>query len=174
MNIVPIWKMICDECVSLCQCHDKIRCCNKTKFRFLLLCWLLSVSSFSGLVFATESLVLNTALTTPLTNDAQNGFVDVIVGDALERIGYKLKSVKLPAERALINANAGIDDGDLLRIGGLQKTYPNLIQVPEPIIDLEFVVFTKHVASPISNWQSLNAYSVSIITGWKKIGRAHV
>ncbi len=175
MNLVPI--MLCSKCVPQYQCHLKILCyckipChNKAKLQFILLCWLVGISSFSDLVFATERLVLNTALTTPLTNESQNGFVDVIVGDALERIGYELKSVKLPAERALINANAGIDDGDLLRIGGLQKIYPNLIQVPEPIIDLEFVVFTKHITSLIDNWQSLNRYSVSIITGWKILER---
>lgn len=177
MNILPIWRLICGEYLSgeyLSQyrCYFKIPRRRKIAvLRFVLLCWLVSASSFSGLVFAIESLVLNTAFTTPLTNDTQSGFVDVIVGEALKRLGYKLESVKLPAERALINANAGIDDGDLLRIDGLQKTYPNLIQVPEPVIDLEFVVFTKHITSPISNWQSLSRYSVSIITGWKILER---
>jgi len=111
--------------------------------------------------------VLNTAFTAPLSTEAQNGFVDIIVGKALKTIGYKLESVRLPAERALINANTGIDDGDLLRIGGLQKVYPNLIQVPEPIIDIEFMVFTKQTSFPVKSWQSLNPYSISIINGWK-------
>ncbi len=120
---------------------------------------------------AKETLVLNTAFTYPLSTDEQTGFVDVVVREALGRIGFGLESVRLPAERALINANAGIDDGDLLRIAGLRKTYPNLIQVPEKVIDLEFVVFTKHEAFPLDGWGSLKPYSVAIITGWKILER---
>lgn len=126
----------------------------------------------SGPGMAEETLVLNTAFTSPLSNDQQSGFVDQVVGEALKRSGYKLESVRLPAERALINANAGIDDGDLLRIGGLQKNYPNLIQVPEKIIDLEFVVFTKNEDFQVSGWKSLKPYSVAFITGWKILERS--
>lgn len=36
----------------------------------------------------------------------------------------KLRLVKLPAERALLNANAGIEDGDLARIAGLETHIP--------------------------------------------------
>jgi len=133
---------------------------------FALIClaiWL----AVPGTLLAKEILVLNTAFTSPLSTEAQTGFADVVVGEALRRIGYGMESVQLPAERALINANAGIDDGDLLRVDGLQKTYPNLIQVPEKIIDLEFVVYTKNREFPVRGWASLKPYSVGIITGWK-------
>lgn len=138
----------------------------------------LKTGAFVGLVLclsmkvlAAETLVLNTAFTSPLSNDAQSGFADRVVAEALKRNGYGLETVLLPAERALINANAGIDDGDLLRISGLQKTYTNLIQVPEKVMDLEFVVFTRHANFPVTGWQSLKPYSVSIITGWKILER---
>ncbi len=114
-----------------------------------------------------RTLVLNSAFTYLLSNKNQTGFVDSIVKEALKRIGYELESIHLPAERALLNANAGIDDGDLLRIGGLQKIYPNLIQVPEKIMDMEFVVFSQHRSFPVFGWQSLKPWSVAIITGWK-------
>ena len=116
---------------------------------------------------ANNVLVLNTAFIDPLSSEKQTGFVDSIVSEALNQLGYELESVRLPAERALINANAGIDDGDLLRIGGLQKIYPNLIQVPEKIMDMEFVAFSRNASLPISGWQSLKPWSVAIITGWK-------
>ncbi|HEB55938.1 MAG TPA: transporter substrate-binding domain-containing protein [Gammaproteobacteria bacterium] len=123
--------------------------------------------AISTIAASSKTLVLNSAFSDILSNQKQTGFVDSIVKEALSRIGYKLKSIHLPAERALLNANAGIDDGDLLRIGGLQKIYPNLIQVPEKIMDMEFVVFTQHKSFPISGWQSLKTWSVAIITGWK-------
>ncbi len=116
---------------------------------------------------AEKVLFLNSSVVEPLSNDKQTGFVDQIVKTALNRIGYDLKSISLPAERALINANAGIDDGDLLRIAGLQKIYPNLIQVPEKIMGMEFVIFTRHASFPVSGWLSLKPWSVAIITGWK-------
>ncbi|GMR20622.1 MAG: transporter substrate-binding domain-containing protein [Gammaproteobacteria bacterium] len=139
--------------------------------QWLALICLASWLAVPGPLLAKEILVLNTAFTFPLSTDEQTGFVDVVVKEALGRTGFGLESVRLPAERALINANAGIDDGDLLRIAGLQKTYPNLIQVPEKIIDLEFVVFTKHAEFPITGWRSLEPYSVAIVTGWKILER---
>ncbi len=141
------------------------------KLALSLLATVIAWFAVSYPVFAEKTLVLNTAFTSPLSNSDQKGFVDVIVGKALRRIGYQLNSVRLPAERALINANAGIDDGDLLRIGGLQKSYPNLIQVPEKVMDLEFVVFTTKASFPIRGWKSLKPYSVAIITGWKILER---
>jgi len=122
-------------------------------------------------VFAEQTLVFNTTFPYPISTKEQTGFVDVIVRQALKRIGYGFISVNLPAERSLRNANAGIDDGDLLRIGGLQKTYPNLIQVPEKIMDVEFSIFSKRNQLPITNWADLKTYSVAIITGWKILER---
>lgn len=131
--------------------------------------WLIFLLSGPGM--AEETLVLNTAFTSPLSNAEQSGFVDQVVGEAVKRIGLRLEIEWLPAERALINANAGIDDGDLLRIAGLQETYPNLMQVPEKVIDLEFVAFSKNANFQVNDWTSLKPYSVAIITGWKILER---
>ena len=116
---------------------------------------------------AEQTLVLNTTFPYPISTNEQTGFVDIVVKEAFKRVGYGFKSVNLPAERALKNANAGIDDGDLLRIGGLEKIYPNLIQVPEKIMEIEFSIFSKHKQLQISSWKDLKTYSVAIITGWK-------
>lgn len=148
---------------------------HKTKKSHWLRCqtliYMVILLGLSGSLWGKETLILNTAFTYPLSTSEQTGFIDIVVNDALGRIGFGMESVWLPAERALINANAGIDDGDLLRIAGLQKTYPNLIQVPESVIDLEFVVFTKHASFPITDWKSLKPYSVAFITGWKILER---
>ncbi|NOX43652.1 MAG: transporter substrate-binding domain-containing protein [Gammaproteobacteria bacterium] len=175
MNAQYTWQLTHDDQkpIGWSYCYlkaTKFKSLIKRLYFFLLLSFLICFC-FPSFLFAQDTLVLNTAFTAPLSSDAQNGFVDTIVGEALARIGYKLASNRLPAERALINANAGIDDGDLLRIGGLQKVYPNLIQVPETIMDLEFMVFTRYVESPVRNWQGLKPYSVSFITGWKILER---
>ncbi len=145
--------------------------CPKTWFIIILTPIFLLITPMTNRTLAQETLVLNTSITSPLSNETQTGFVDLVVGEALKQLGYTLKSVLLPAERALINANAGIDDGELLRIAGLQQIYTNLIQVPEKIIDMEFVVFTRHASFKVEGWNSLKPYAVAFNTGWKILER---
>jgi polar amino acid transport system substrate-binding protein len=111
-------------------------------------------------------LVLNDTNDPPYTTADRSGFLDVVVGEAFRRLGYELRLVKLPAERGLINANAGIEDGDMVRIAGLEKQYPNLVRVPEKLVDWEFSAFSKDASIP-SNWKAIRQRSVGHIKGWK-------
>jgi len=111
-------------------------------------------------------LVLNDTNEPPFTTAQHDGFLDIIAGEAFRRAGAELQLVKLPAERGLINANAGIQDGDMARIAGLEKQYPNLVRVPEKLVDWEFSAFSKN-ASILPNWQSIRQHSVGHIKGWK-------
>jgi polar amino acid transport system substrate-binding protein len=87
--------------------------------------------------------------------------------EAFRRAGLELKLVKLPAERALRNANSGIEDGDLNRIAGIENTYTNLVRVPEKSMDMEFTAFTRQTSTSTVDWQQLSNYRVGIIKGWK-------
>lgn len=150
---------------------------NKT-LSFFLFCALF-ILSFP--VFATEDtsssfipenntpiLVLNSTFGPPVSNQLQTGFADQLVTEALRRIGYQLELVRVPAERGLINANRGIEDGELTRIAGLQKKYTNLIQVPEILLPIDMVLFTKHKPDfKVNGWGSISSYSLAIISGWK-------
>ena len=111
-------------------------------------------------------LILNDTNESPFTTTDSQGFLDTVAGEAFRRAGVKLRLVKLPAERGLINANAGIEDGDLSRIAGLESSYPNLIRVPEKLVEYEFSAFSKNPAlttSPVV----LRARSIGHIRGWK-------
>ncbi len=123
---------------------------------------------FSTPVFSQPTLILNTAFGPPVSNEAQTGFGDQVMAEAFKRIGYKVEIVRLPAERALINANRGLDDGDLARIGGLQKKYPNLIQVPETFLTVDMVLYSKNYPEfTVTGWDSVASHSLAIISGWK-------
>lgn len=113
-------------------------------------------------------LVLNDANGPPFTNAQQTGFLDRVGQEAFRRAGLRLRLVQLPAERGLKNANDGIEDGDLTRIAGIDKTYPNLQRVPEKLIDWRFAAFThrRDLAIPV-NWKSLLSHNVGVIRGWK-------
>lgn len=111
-------------------------------------------------------LVLNDTNEPPLTTPDRSGFLDVVAGEAFRRVGVELRLVKLPPERGLINADAGIEDGDLTRIAGLETQYPNLVRVPEKLVDWEFAAFSRDASIP-SNWSALKQRSVGHIKGWK-------
>jgi len=118
--------------------------------------------------YSQKTIVLNTAFSYPVSTDSQKGFADQVLIEAFKRIGYKLETIRLPAERALINANRGIDDGEMARVAGLQKKYPNLIQVPESYLTLDMVLFSKKYPEFIvTGWDSMISHSLAIISGWK-------
>ena len=127
----------------------------------------LAISSLASQAANQPTLVLNDTYAAPFTTEAGDGFLDVIVGEAFRRAGLRLKLVRLPAERGLLNANEGIDDGDLARIAGLEKNYPNLIRVPEKLMDNNYVAFTRRVKLGSANWDTLQPLSVGHIKGWK-------
>lgn len=111
-------------------------------------------------------LILNDTNEAPFTTTDRKGFLDVVAGEAFRRAGVNLLLVKLPAERGLINANAGIEDGDLTRIAGLDAQYPNLVRVPEKLIDWEFTAFSKNPTLSTS-WDVLRSRPIGHIRGWK-------
>ncbi len=115
-----------------------------------------------------SALALVTGATPPFSDaPGERGFLTLLAEDAFGRIGIRISVVRLPTERALANVNAGIDDGDVFRIGGLQKTYPDLLQVPEPIFGFEFVGFTTGLDFPVTGFESLARYEVGVVNGWK-------
>jgi polar amino acid transport system substrate-binding protein len=129
-------------------------------------CWLLALFC-AGLAQA-QTLSLVTAALPPLAPSAQEpGYMTRIAREAFGRLGLGVEVTALPGERALINANAGLDDGDLLRIPGLEQEYPNLVRVPEKVMDFEFVAYTRDPAIRIQSIADLKPYTVAYATGWK-------
>lgn len=112
-------------------------------------------------------LELNTTTRPPLSTEDQTGFIDRVAKEALARLGIELITIRLPAERALLDANGGMLDGEISRVEGLEGGYPNLIRVPEKLMDLEFTVFSRHIKHVESGWEGLRPYSTAIINGWK-------
>lgn len=112
-------------------------------------------------------LCLNTFAGPPLSTHDHTGYYDRILLEAFSRLKIPVTIGHLPAERSLQNANSGIDDGDFVRIYGMERRYPNLIMVPEKIDDFEFVAFTKTLQLQSVNWAALSPYQVGVVRGWK-------
>jgi polar amino acid transport system substrate-binding protein len=128
----------------------------------------ISTWTFPATVNAYDKIiVLNTANDCPNATQSFDGIADRIVKEAFDRLKIKIKRIRLPSERAISNANQGIDDGNYSRIRGLEKTYLNLLMVPVAITNFEFVAFSQNKTISVKSWDSLQAYNVAIIRGWK-------
>lgn len=136
------------------------------KLFFILLRGCLCLLQSISFVHA-QPLVLNDATGAPYTTADQNGFLDIVGSKIFKSAGVDLVLVNLPAERGLRNANEGTGDGDIARIKGLDKIYTNLVRVPEKIMDMHFVAFSKNYNLRFDGWQGLRDYNIGYIRGWK-------
>lgn len=116
---------------------------------------------------AEQTLVINTAYSAPLTSPDHSGALDQLYKELGKRLGIKIEIQALPAERSLVNANTGVDDGDVSRVMGMEKIYPDLIRVPEAVMHFELVAFSRKANFKVLNAESFKPYSVGIVTGWK-------
>lgn len=132
------------------------------KFAFFVICYGQMVAPTTA-----EPLTLNSALGAPLTNERKTGFLDIIATEAFKRNGIQLSLITLPAARGLKSANAGIVDGELTRVVGMEKLYPNLVPVPEMMMYMDFVGFSNNSSISINGWNTLKPYSVGFMRGWK-------
>ena len=119
----------------------------------------------------TAPLVLNTSALAPISSPDQSGFLDLLYRELFARLGIAFEIQPLPAERALQNANAGIDDGEICRVAGLQNIYPNLVHTTEPVMGYQMVVFSKEKNFQVAGPESLNPHELGIVTGWKILER---
>ena len=129
----------------------------------ILLIWILANLPAN----ASQTLIINSTGKLPLSSPDQTGFLDLVTAEAFRRCDLNLKTIQVPAERGLINVNLGIEDGEMSRIAGLEKIYPNLVRVPETTMDWEFYAFSEQKIDLKDGWSDLENYSVSFINGWK-------
>lgn len=121
---------------------------------------------------ARPRLTLATGALPPLVSAAgQQGFLDALAEALFDRVGFDVSLVILPFERALINANAGIEDGEMFRAAGFEREFPNLVIVPEKVLDLAFAAYTLRSDVEVRDWSGLAGYRVGFVKGWKLFER---
>lgn len=115
---------------------------------------------------AERTVRISTSYRNLLSTPEQTGMLDRIVKEAFHRIGIRAEIVFTTAERSLIAVNDGILDGELNRITGMEENFPNLVRVPEPNMQMQFVAFANRDIS-ISDWESLRGLRIGMVNGWK-------
>ncbi len=131
---------------------------------FIALIWLALILPLSS--HGETTLRINTSIKPPFSTQDETGFFDRLLKAVAESSDLNIQLIRLPPSRALVSANAGISDGDLPRVGGLTPFYPNLVQVPEKLIDYQFIAFCNDNFSP-DGWDSLFNRHVAYLLGWK-------
>jgi len=92
--------------------------------------------------------------------------------EAFSRMGCGFKLISQPGERAMIDANQGIVDGEAGRISNIDKIkYANLIMVPYPIVTTKDGAYATDHSININGWESLvgKPYRVGLIKGIKSV-----
>ncbi|MDX1802274.1 MAG: hypothetical protein R3303_15185, partial [Marinobacter sp.] len=74
-----------------------------------------------------DELVFSSIEKTPITLLAER-----LLSRAYRELGYTIRLVFMPSRRALMVANSGRVDGELFRVAGVERAFPNLIAVPYP------------------------------------------
>lgn len=90
-----------------------------------------------------------------------------IAAEAYRRIGIATHFMRLPSERALQAADSGLTGGDLIRMAGIERMYPNLVQVPEPMLSYDNVAFTTGLGFKVDGWESLRPYRLCVLRNMK-------
>ena len=87
---------------------------------------------------------------------------------AFQRVGVTAVVREVSPERSAVLANEGSTDGDVGRSSGLEKSYPNLIQVPEPVYQYAPTAFAYKRFDVSGGWESLRAHTVCIRRGLRQ------
>jgi len=109
---------------------------------------------------------ISTSYKNLLSNPEKSGMLDRIMDEAFHRIGLEAEIVFIPTEKSLVDVNAGLLDGELNRVAGMENQFPNLLQVPEPNMTMHFVAFAKQDFQ-IDGWESIRNLYIGIVKGWK-------
>lgn len=138
------------------------------KFKSLLALGVLGGLFAIAPAYAMETITLNTGIRDPFTTKDKDGFVDRVIKEVFHRIGVEADVIVYQnSAKSLENANVGIDDGVALRIEGLEKKFPNLMRVPEKLMDNDFVAYSTKVPYATDNWASMDGFKIAHVNGWQ-------
>ncbi len=87
--------------------------------------------------------------------------VDNAVFHLFKEIGCEI-TITITGNRSGLNmVNSGVKDGHTAGVGVTKETYPNIIEVPNPLFDLSYVVYARSdFSGTIRNWDDLIPYRV--------------
>ncbi|MGQ7844533.1 substrate-binding periplasmic protein [Granulosicoccus sp. 3-233] len=142
-----------------------------TSRKTILAMWLLiqgSILSADALgQSSTSPLVLSNATLPPVSTSEGDGYLDKLYAEWFKRAGLRVQLQTTPAARGLESANAGIFAGDAARVDMDSSLYPDLLQVPEPVIEVIFGGLFLDSGVRVKTFSDFEDYRVGYVRGWK-------
>ncbi len=84
---------------------------------------------------------------------------------AFKELGYDFSLLIQDITSASISANSDYTDGLLSVSGGIEKNYPNLVKVAEPISSLGYITFSReNDSAEYKSWADLSGKTVGLMT----------
>jgi len=115
---------------------------------------------------ADHPFTISTSYNNLLSNPDKNGLLDQLMIELFKRVGIEMELVFTKTEKSLFDVNAGFFDGEINRIEGMEKSFPNLIRIPEANMTMHFVAFSKK-SYQIDSWNSIRPLHIGLVKGWK-------
>ncbi|CAA7627734.1 conserved hypothetical protein [Candidatus Terasakiella magnetica] len=134
--------------------------------RLLTACCIAFPITIDAAVAAVEHVVIS-----HIENDVPTTQGFRILREAYRRLGIEATEQFLPHERSLRHADNGETDGDVMRMAGLEASYPGLVRVPEPLVSFNAIAFTTGLTFTVNGWDSLRPYTICIARGMKMAER---
>jgi polar amino acid transport system substrate-binding protein len=88
-----------------------------------------------------------------------------VLAEAYGRLGVEVSFKGYEAAAALEASRSGEVDAELNRIGGIDRDFPELVQIPIPVNMLQGAAFSRDYRFPIRSWSSLKPYKIGIVRG---------
>ena len=131
------------------------------RFRRIVLVFVLTATAWAPAASSTAKSVVISVI----ANEQTHELAKPVVREAYHRIGYTVVFDPLPARRALEWANDGVTDGDLARIEGTERKFPNLIRISAPVFHFTGSAFATDASRAISEWKDLAGLNIGIVRG---------
>jgi len=113
-------------------------------------------------VFSQETLRINTGW-----NASQKTLIKNFLDELFVRLDIDYILQELPPERALKNANMGLDDGDAVRVFEVGEMFPNLLRVNDHLFSANFSAFYINQEITIKNVEDMKYRTIGIVNGAK-------
>jgi len=88
-----------------------------------------------------------------------------ILREAYSNLGMEIEFKEYPILRSTHYAHTGSVDGEIFKVNGVDKKYPNLIKIPVPLDTLELMVLTRKNSPLQATWPSLHRASIGYFRG---------
>jgi ABC-type amino acid transport substrate-binding protein len=120
----------------------------------------LGISPADGGARGGEAIVIS-VIEGSLDNDAARA----VVAEAYRRLGEPIAFRAMDAASASEAAHSGEADAALQRVAGLDREYPELLQIPIPINVIHGAAFSREYRFPVNGWSSLRPYRIGVVRG---------